>query len=63
MVGFSAANVGISGNVASVNWNGLSFTTDTRVVLNISAVPEPATYGMLMVGLGLLGVAARRRQS
>jgi len=28
-----------------------------------SAVPEPATYGMLLAGLGLLGVAARRRQA
>lgn len=28
----------------------------------ISPVPEPATYGMLIVGLGLLGFAARRRQ-
>lgn len=26
-------------------------------------VPEPATYGMLLAGLGLLGVAARRRQA
>ena len=25
-------------------------------------VPEPATYGMMMAGLGLLGVVARRRQ-
>lgn len=27
------------------------------------AVPEPATYAMLLGGLGLLGVAARRRQA
>lgn len=27
----------------------------------VSAVPEPETYGMLLAGLGLLGVAARRR--
>lgn len=28
----------------------------------ISAVPEPATYGMVLVGLGLLGFAARRQR-
>lgn len=28
----------------------------------ISTVPEPETYGMMMAGLGLLGVAARRKQ-
>jgi hypothetical protein len=29
---------------------------------SVSAVPEPATYTMLLGGLGLLGFAARRRQ-
>lgn len=31
-------------------------------VLAVSAVPEPETYAMLLAGLGLLGVAARRRK-
>ncbi|TWI70018.1 putative secreted protein with PEP-CTERM sorting signal [Pseudoduganella lurida] len=30
--------------------------------LTISAVPEPATYGMLLAGMGLVGFAVRRRQ-
>ena len=31
-------------------------------VLNFLPVPEPATWGMLIMGFGLLGVAARRRR-
>ena len=31
--------------------------------LTISAVPEPATYGMLLLGAGVVGVALRRRAS
>jgi hypothetical protein len=37
--------------------NGYGYT------LGVSAVPEPETYGMLLAGLGLLGVAARRKKS
>jgi hypothetical protein len=29
--------------------------------LTVSPVPEPQTWGMLLAGLGLLGVAARRK--
>ncbi|MYM67378.1 PEP-CTERM sorting domain-containing protein [Pseudoduganella sp. FT55W] len=29
----------------------------------LEAVPEPATYGMLLAGLGLLGYAARSKQA
>ncbi len=31
--------------------------------VNISPVPEPETYAMLLVGLGLVGFAARRRKA
>ncbi len=30
--------------------------------VQITTVPEPETYGMLLAGLGLVGVAARRKQ-
>lgn len=35
---------------------------DLTITPNISAVPEPETYAMMIVGLGLLGFAARRRK-
>jgi hypothetical protein len=38
---------------------GIYWPTANNLVL---AVPEPATYGMLLAGIGLLGVAARRRR-
>lgn len=30
--------------------------------INVSAVPEPETYGMLLAGLGVVGFLARRRR-
>lgn len=63
LAGFSLANVAISGNAAYVNWQGLSFDEDTQVILYISAIPEPATYAMMLAGGGVLLVAARRRKA
>ena len=37
----------------SENWHGLT----------VGVVPEPATYAMLLVGLGVVGIAVRRRKS
>ncbi|WBS05630.1 PEPxxWA-CTERM sorting domain-containing protein [Pseudoduganella sp. SL102] len=38
------------------------FGGPTNFTLTISAVPEPATYAMMLGGLGLVGAALRRRQ-
>lgn len=35
---------------------------DLTLTMQVVAVPEPGTYAMLLGGLGLLGVAARRRR-
>ncbi|MTV37611.1 PEPxxWA-CTERM sorting domain-containing protein [Duganella radicis] len=54
---FDAGNTGIYAidtSFSSLSNGGLYMT---------SAVPEPATYGMLLAGLGLMGAALRRRQS
>ncbi len=46
----------VTGDLAP-NFNSGSYTGN----LSISPVPEPETYAMLLVGLGLIGFAARRR--
>ncbi len=40
----------------------LKVTYNTPPVSNVGAVPEPATWGMMLVGFGLVGAAARRRR-
>ncbi|NVD72413.1 PEPxxWA-CTERM sorting domain-containing protein [Duganella sp. BJB1802] len=42
--------------------NDPSFVRLDNVSVTVTAVPEPETYAMLLAGLGLVGVVARRRQ-
>ncbi|KAB8042082.1 Npun_F0296 family exosortase-dependent surface protein [Janthinobacterium aquaticum] len=48
-------------NITSVKFisTGNAFETDNHAL--ISAVPEPGTYAMLLVGLGLMGFMLRRK--
>jgi len=41
---------------------GTAVTASYAGTLNISAVPEPETWGMMLGGLGLIGFMARRRK-
>lgn len=36
---------------------------DVRLIMTVSQVPEPATYAMLLAGLGLVGAGLRRRRA
>ena len=58
----------INGNVVVNNWNsGVQINANhyfvpTEVAGLVSAVPEADTYAMLLAGVGLIGVMARRRK-
>ena len=41
---------------------GNATVTQTALTVDVLPVPEPATYGMLLAGLGMIGFAARRRR-
>ncbi|WP_188764074.1 PEPxxWA-CTERM sorting domain-containing protein, partial [Sandarakinorhabdus glacialis] len=42
---------------------GSHFSLDNFVGDAVGGVPEPATWGMMIVGFGLVGAAARRRKA
>jgi len=48
----------VSGNVVGTSHNG-SYVGN----LNVTAVPEPATWAMMLIGFGAIGWQLRRRRS
>ena len=53
-------------NNAYLNWQGANFTPQSTVTINFAAaagaVPEPATWAMMIGGIGMVGGAMRRRK-
>jgi hypothetical protein len=46
------------------SWHGFTFgIRTTERIEPTPAIPEPETYAMLLAGLGLLGLIARRRKN
>ena len=65
MVGFDVSRFSFTGTQIQVDWENLSFNSDTIVKLDVTTggpvIPEPSS--LLLVGSGLAGlVAARRRR-
>jgi hypothetical protein len=60
----SLASFGLGSNLDFVGSYNMTGTNDFSFGGTVSAapIPEPETYAMLLVGLGMLGFAARRRK-
>ncbi len=64
MAGFSQSNIVWNADTITVNWQGLSFNPNTVFSLDVSfasSVPEPATWAMMLMGFGAIGISMRRR--
>jgi len=55
----TAFGINDAGSIVGQAYNTKTFATDAYV---LAAVPEPASYAMLLAGLGLLAAIARRRK-
>jgi hypothetical protein len=58
--GDMAANIGAVNGVSGPNFQ---FQADANTSFQVSAVPEPETYALMLGGLGLIGFVARRRKT
>ena len=59
MGGLDASRITFNGIAVAINWAGLSFDNNTRVVLNVNSVPAPGALALLGA-VGLVGARRRR---
>ena len=69
---FNGVSTGLIGNLTNINTVGRTFSFEfggarpDQFYLGgvvVSAVPEPETYAMMLLGLGALSLFARRRRA
>lgn len=70
LAGFDNSRVSVLGQDLRIDWGGLNYANGTTLNLDFTfvrdgtgAVPEPATWAMMIVGFGLVGAASRRRRA
>jgi hypothetical protein len=62
--GGQTIDVSIVSGVLGVNWQSQTFLTNQTVVINFaSAVPEPSTWALMILGFAGIGSIAYRRKS
>ncbi|WP_185965035.1 FxDxF family PEP-CTERM protein [Glacieibacterium frigidum] len=61
----SSPFLAVSGTTYTLTFTGLSAEDRTSFIdgVALAAVPEPATWGLMIVGFGMVGFAARRRRT
>jgi hypothetical protein len=57
--GFTSSDFTFTSNSVTVNFAGLSASTSHAFVLDVSFVPEPASWALMIVGFAGLGAALR----
>ena len=64
VTGIDPTRVTITGNTLFVNWQGLDYQSGNQIVVEFGAgaIPEPASWMMLIGGFGMVGAAMRRRR-
>lgn len=50
-------------NLTSLSWDEGALRVYAFDNINVTAVPEPETYAMMLAGLGMLGLARRRKSA